>query len=460
MGMMPTPVVASEGPTECPPISPAAITGTSCLDIVPAIAIDAGLKHVCALLANGNVDCWGNNVVGQAVDRLMGDAVAIATGDSHTCILLTSGNVECHGVYGLTAAANYVGGDAVGVAAGEFGTCVVTAKGHVACNERRNGADSSRYDSHYVGGDAVDVAVGDTGICVLTSGGTVECQKTTWSPHDLADYEGGDAVAVVMELYGPCVTLTSGIVRCYEPSYGDWPKAFRSDGTFVRDTRDRIDCTLFVTGTFECLEDGVDPWNENSLSGVVGIAMGDHFVCALLESGDVDCVGHGPADRLVTRLAPLPQRDHVLLNEVHYDPTGNENVGEWVELLNPSTSSVSLSGWQLWNDGTNPEQAEGVCHLEGDLGPGEIRTIDVSACGMRLANTGDDLTLVNMLGRIVDQVWWADGGDLGAPNAAAATTEGTSIGRCFSNDTDRPTDDFRPTASSPGAPNACGSWSA
>ncbi|MCS6913162.1 MAG: hypothetical protein RMK29_22200 [Myxococcales bacterium] len=84
-----------------------------------ARAIAAGRDHVCALLDNGSVKCWGQNVgqlgLGDSKNRgdepgEMGDALppvdlgtgrtarAIAAGGSHSCALLDNGQVKCWGM--------------------------------------------------------------------------------------------------------------------------------------------------------------------------------------------------------------------------------------------------------------------------------------------------------------------------------------------------------------------------
>ena len=64
------------------------------------ISIDAGSKHTCALLANGDAYCWGRGVDGQIgynnatttyspqLVLLPRPAVAISAGESHTCAIL------------------------------------------------------------------------------------------------------------------------------------------------------------------------------------------------------------------------------------------------------------------------------------------------------------------------------------------------------------------------------------
>ncbi len=85
---------------------PVSITG---LNSVQAVIAGGGSNHVCALLKNGGVSCWGSNAYGQlgnnsdqnsftpvAVQGLSAVA-SLALGASHTCALQTNGQVSCWG---------------------------------------------------------------------------------------------------------------------------------------------------------------------------------------------------------------------------------------------------------------------------------------------------------------------------------------------------------------------------
>lgn len=146
----------------------------------------------------------------------------------------------------------------------------------------------------------------------------------------------------------------------------------------------------------------------------------------------------------------------VLINEIFYNAIGADAGEEWVELYNPHPHPVAMTGWQLWNNGTNEDQDEGVCHFQGVLAPGQYSVVYVEACDMVLANGGDDLTLVDAAGLIVDQVWWGNGGDLGPTNAAPTGEPGQSIGRCGTDHMRNPSADFRVRAEpTPENENGC-----
>lgn len=116
-------------------------------------------SHSCALMASGDVKCWGGNSGGQLgdstyVDRnvpvnviaLISDAVAISAGNEHTCALLEFGQIKCWGRNGNGQLGNSLfstisipfpvaglASPATAISAGAQHTCAGLDSGYVQC---------------------------------------------------------------------------------------------------------------------------------------------------------------------------------------------------------------------------------------------------------------------------------------------------------------------------------------
>ena len=133
----------------------------------------------------------------------------------------------------------------------------------------------------------------------------------------------------------------------------------------------------------------------------------------------------------------------VLINEVYYDaPTGeDEGASEWIELCNPGTSTVDLSGWQVENAGSSWSEVwtfpEGTTLAPGAylaFGPGAGDKDEFSPNLQNGGSETDGLRLLDGVAAVVDTVLYDSnnsngllddkGSDAGpfAPDVSAGTS--------------------------------------
>ncbi|MEM9458806.1 MAG: hypothetical protein AAGF11_31805 [Myxococcota bacterium] len=195
----------------------------------PAQSLSAGAHHVCALLDDGRVQCWGANDFGQlgyattedvgddetpasmGTVALGGTVVEVQAGGHHTCARRSSGAIVCwgQGLYGqlgygdtgdigdderpVAAGAVPLGGVAIDLAAGEQHTCAVLDDGSLRCWGAGGSGQLGYGNTLSVGGAQTPAEVGGVDLGV----------------HQVVSvYAGATASST-------CVRLNSGGLRCW-----------------------------------------------------------------------------------------------------------------------------------------------------------------------------------------------------------------------------------------------------
>ena len=303
-----------------------------------ASAVTVGASHACALLATGQVSCWGTDWYGalgngtfrqdisapSAPISLPGGATAIAVdaGVFHTCALLSTGQVTCwgddsFGQLGNGAITGNVGvapspvslpggATATAITTGWFHTCALLNSGQVTCwgqdwdNQLGNGSSTADVVSPPStvtlpgGSTATAITAGERHTCALLNTGQVTCWggdlvgelgngssagTQAVPPAPLTLPGGATAMAVDAGGGGSCALLATGQVSCW----GDDFFGEVGDGD-VTHPDNRAQAPVLVSGaplTVGAQSGSFDPWivispsSTTGASGPVGATVED-----------------------------------------------------------------------------------------------------------------------------------------------------------------------------------------
>lgn len=239
---------------------PSSPTPVDLVGLTGVVQLAAGSIHVCALIGDGTVRCWGSNTSGQLGDGTqlernapepvpgLTGVVRIAAGDDHSCAVLASGQARCWGenfagqlgdgttsrrtspvaVTGLVGVAR--------IAAGDSYTCATLHSGQARC-----------------WGDNAEGRLGDGG--------------TTDRPSPVAVLGISSAIDVAASAGGAsCAVLADGGGRCW----GSSERGQLGDGSIV---------------------DRSSPVPVTGLAGSVSVSGGGQGFCAVLADGGLQCWG-------------------------------------------------------------------------------------------------------------------------------------------------------------------------
>jgi alpha-tubulin suppressor-like RCC1 family protein len=256
--------------------------------------LSAGYDHTCALVAGGEVRCWGRNdsrqvgvsqvgdwgaavpVIGPSGSGRLRNVIQIASGGFHTCALLSDHSVRCWGANSI----GELGGGFVGeararpvrvvapggtgplldvrsVAGGVSHTCALLGSGQVRCW----GYDAS----HQLG--------------------TLGAATNRSRPVVVRNTAGAALTGVVQIAAGnevSCARLSNGRVTCW----GEDGRGQRGDGANAATNGARL--VLRAAGS------PADPGGPGPLTGALQVTGGGEHVCARVRVGDdtrVQCWG-------------------------------------------------------------------------------------------------------------------------------------------------------------------------
>jgi alpha-tubulin suppressor-like RCC1 family protein len=390
----------------------------------------------CALLASGQVDCWGDGIEGQLGDGIFystspygsarpatvlgsmgGNPLAgvrslISDDDASFCALMISSEVECWGAgtvgeigdgfFGpsnLPAGVEGVGGSgllsgATRLASDGTGYCALLASGGVVCwgwGAQGQLGDGVFYPSS---GNAPGSA---TPVQVVSVGGTAPLtQVKSLTSDGFGSY---------------CVLLTSNAVDCW----GNGSHGELGNGVFYNSGNDGSAMPVQVLGV----------GGSGFLVGARGLtSRGDGSFCAVLTSGEVDCWGSGASGQLgdgsFHTTAPYGSAAPVQVLGV-----GGSGVLTGVSSLTSGGENycavLASGGVDCWGWGTLGQLGDGVFYNSGNDGSATpVEVVGVGGTGLLsavrglISDDGDGYCAL-LTSRSVD-CWGSDNyGDLGNP---------------------------------------------
>jgi len=292
--------------------------------------LSAGNAHVCALMSDGSVRCWGDDTHGQlggssplTAVPLDKAAKKVAAGWGHTCALLVDSTVRCwgyqnDGVLGGGSLTTSIPGltDVEDIAVGSTHSCARMRDRTVRCwgnSESGQTGDSSPTTPIAGLSGVVDLAAEGASTCARLEDGSVKCWGE-WTfcaypcrlptPTVVPGLQGATQLA-----FGPnvCGLMADGTLRCKSSIYS-WDFTTVPDITTARSIAGQGDhvCSVLADGTVRCFGQSQSPALGGSststpvagLSGATQVVTGwSTFSCALVGSA-VRCWG-APGDPVV-----------------------------------------------------------------------------------------------------------------------------------------------------------------
>ncbi|HVW24904.1 MAG TPA: RHS repeat-associated core domain-containing protein [Polyangiaceae bacterium] len=270
------------------------------------VAVTVGIAHVCVLLDNNKVKCWGQNQFGQTgigstatyqktvpTNTLMASAdvvTSVVAGGFHTCALLNMGDIKCwgkndQGQLGLDNTSTIgldstpiarvmfsLGAPALSLAMGYNHSCALFAAGGVRC-WGYNGYGQCGIQT--LGGSNTGVgAIGDA---------AGEMEELT---SNISLGTGASPIGVATSEYKSCALLEDGRIKCWGYNlYGQLGLGTGTYGNIVGYYATDMGDNLAYT-----------PLGANR--SALNVVSGDNFNCAILENGPVKCWGKNNSGQL------------------------------------------------------------------------------------------------------------------------------------------------------------------
>jgi alpha-tubulin suppressor-like RCC1 family protein len=251
-------------------------------------SITAGGAFSCGVRSDGTVLCWGDDAHGQVSDSPTGTFLSADAGEAHACAVAIAGEMSCWGD-DAEGQASPPGGTFLSVASGAQFSCGLRPAGQVACW----GADGSGQATPPAG-EFTAVAAGGAHACAIAAAGTLAC----WG--DGSDGESqppaGEFRSVTAGSDFSCAIAAAGEVECWgddaegqaSPPSGQF-RSVAAGGSHA--------CGVRTDGETVCWGSDAAGQLDGVPSGaavgvpLVAVGLDSHYSCAVRLDGKVQCWG-------------------------------------------------------------------------------------------------------------------------------------------------------------------------
>lgn len=298
-----------------------------------------GLEHGCAIVAEGQVECWGSGLTGALGDGIAYDETNVGRASAGLVTNVTDAVQLSCGDYSVSAL--LADGRVMGWGRGSLGTM-----GDGTASE------TNRTPRPSLVTNAVQISSSGQHVCAVLTDRTVSC----WGRGDFGQL--GDGVLHASPNYVATPRPVEGLTGVSQVALGDYHSCALLDDRTVK---------CWGTNDFGQLGDATpamspEPVVVPGLAGVRQLTGGDAHTCALLESDDIVCWGLGAWGQLGDGMA-YPETAH---------PGRVQVVGgakhAWVDAALSGTCSVGVDGGAFcWGVGVTGAIGDGSFHEDDEF---------------------------------------------------------------------------------------------
>ncbi|MGB1461289.1 MAG: S8 family serine peptidase [Candidatus Thalassarchaeaceae archaeon] len=278
--------------------------------------ISSGGDHICTILGDSELQCWGDNAFGQLGDGTTADrqimtavgldsartAVSVSSGEDHTCSILDNGEIQCWGrnnfgqlgdgsnSHSSTPVEVTLGEVPVQLSAGDWHTCAILDDASLKCWGRNNfgqlgdgtNSDSSTPVTVSLPGEKfLAVSAGSNHTCAVSDSWAVSC----WG----SNQNGQLGIGTTVSSNTPSTVTVGGSVVAV--SAGGSHTCAILDGTSGGDVK------CWGDNAFGQLGDGTTTQQNDAstvtspVTGAITIDVGRSHTCIVDSSDSVHCWG-------------------------------------------------------------------------------------------------------------------------------------------------------------------------